>query len=59
MSTIYDVACKIFPFGLTVLSAEERKICEDIAGQEWGNMWIGKAEIPQELAELTEVNTNN
>lgn len=24
MSTIYDVACKIFPFGLTVLSAEER-----------------------------------
>lgn len=45
--------------GKAVLSAEERKICEDIAGQEWGNMWIGKAEIPQELAELTEVNTNN
>ena len=24
MSTIYDVACKIFRFGLTVLLAEER-----------------------------------
>lgn len=24
MSTIYDVACKIFPFRLTVLLAEER-----------------------------------
>ena len=42
--------------GKVELSDDEKKICEDIAGQEWGNMWIGKAEIPEELADLTKVN---
>ena len=42
--------------GRAVLSAEEKKICEEIAGQDWGNMWIGKAEIPEDLAKLTEIN---
>lgn len=44
--------------GQASLTAEEIKICEEIAGQKWENMWIGKVEIPDELKELTEVKTN-
>ena len=45
--------------GSVELTDEEKKICEEIAGQKWENMWIGKATVPDELAKLTEVNTNN
>ena len=45
--------------GSVELTDEEKKICEEIAGQKWENMWIGKAAVPDELAKLTEVNSNN
>ena len=41
--------------GSVDLTPEEKKICSDIAGQKWEDMWIGKASIPDELADMTEV----
>ena len=41
--------------GSVTLTQDEKKICEDIAGQKWENMWIGKATVPDELAKLTEI----
>ena len=35
--------------GTTTLSPEEIKICEDIAGQSWEKMWIGKSNETLEL----------
>ena len=41
--------------GSVTLTDEEKAICADIAGQKWEDMWIGKAPIPDELAELSEI----
>lgn len=35
--------------GTANATAEEKKICEKIAGQRWEDMWIGKASVPEEL----------
>ena len=29
-------------YGAVKLSAEQKKICEKIAGQKWENMWLGR-----------------